>query len=60
MQYLLISVAILAAVLLIANLLPENTKEKKPPSGNCRNCPELRYCGGGRRGCGRRGEIGKK
>ena len=59
MNYLLIAIGIMAAVVLLSNLFPDKNKEKKIPAGNCRNCPEFRYCGGGRRGCGRRGELKK-
>jgi hypothetical protein len=59
MNYLLIAVAVLAALVLVTNLLPTNNKEKKPPSGNCRNCPEFQTCGGGRPRCGRRAELKK-
>ena len=59
MNYLLIALGILAAVVLVAHLLPDNSKEKKPPSGNCRNCPEFQYCGGGKPRCGRRAELKK-
>jgi len=58
MEYVWIGLAVFVGITLVMNLLPEK-KEKKPPSGNCRNCPEFQYCGGGRRGCGRRGEIKK-
>lgn len=57
MNYLLIAICVMAVILVLANLLPD--QNKKIPSGNCRNCPEFRYCGGGRRGCGRRGELKK-
>lgn len=59
MTYLLIAAAVLAALILLTNLLPKNSKEKKPPSGNCRNCPEFQICGGGRPRCGRRAELRK-
>ena len=59
MDYLLIAVAVLAGMILVSNLLSGNSKEKKPPSGNCRNCPEFGRCGGGRPRCGRRAEIKK-
>lgn len=58
MNYLLIAVAVLAVLVLVMNLLPTN-KEKKTPSGNCRNCPEFQTCGGGRPRCGRRAELKK-
>lgn len=57
MNYLLIAICVMAVILVLANLLPD--QNKKIPSGNCRNCTEFRYCGGGRRGCGRRGELKK-
>lgn len=57
MNYLLIAICVMAVILVLANLLPD--QNKMIPSGNCRNCPEFRYCGGGRRGCGRRGELKK-
>ena len=57
MNYLLTAICVMAVILVLANLLPD--QNKKIPSGNCRNCPEFRYCGGGRRGCGRRGELKK-
>ena len=59
MDYLLIGIVVLAALVLVMNLLPGNSKEKKPPSGNCRNCPEFQRCGGGRPRCGRRAELKK-
>ena len=59
MTYLLIAVIILAGLVLLMNLIPSGSKEKKPPSGNCRNCPEFQICGGGRPRCGRRAEIKK-
>lgn len=59
MHYLLIAIAVMAVLVLVMNLLPGNNKEKKPPSGNCRNCPEFKSCGGGRPRCGRRAELKK-
>lgn len=59
MDYLLMAIVVLAALALVMNLLPGNSKEKKPPSGNCRNCPEFQRCGGGRPRCGRRAELKK-
>lgn len=59
MNYLLIAIAVMAALVLVMNLLPGNSKEKKTPSGNCRNCPEFKSCGGGRPRCGRRAELKK-
>lgn len=54
------NVLILIAILVIAvSLTKDFSKEKKPPSGNCRNCPEYRYCGGGRSRCARRNETMK-
>lgn len=59
MNYLLIAVVILVVLILLTNLPSGKNKEKKPPSGNCRNCPEFQYCGGGKPRCGRRSEIRK-
>ena len=59
MNYLLTAVVVLAALILLTNLFSDKSKEKKVPSGNCRNCPEFQYCGGGRPRCGRRSEIKK-
>jgi hypothetical protein len=59
MDYLLIAAVILVALALGMRLLPSGENEKKIPSGNCRNCPEFQYCGGGRPRCGRRSEIRK-
>ena len=57
MEYLGIAGAVLLVLILVMNL--GSSKEKKPPSGNCRNCPEFSTCGGGRPRCGRRAEIRK-
>ena len=59
MDYLLTAVAVLAVLVLVTNLTSANSKDKKPPSGNCRNCPEFQICGGGRPRCGRRAELKK-
>ena len=59
MNYLLIALVIMAVFVLLANVFSNDSKEKKLPGGNCRNCPEFQYCGGGKRGCGRRGELKK-
>ena len=59
MTYLLIAAAVLAVLLLLSNILTPNEKDKKPPAGNCRNCPEFQICGGGRPRCGRRAELKK-
>lgn len=59
MEYLLTAAVVMAVLILVMNLLPSNGKDKKPPSGNCRNCPEFQRCGGGRPRCGRRAEIKK-
>ena len=59
MSYLWISAVVLLVLALTVNLLPGNRSEKKPPSGNCRNCPEFEICGGGRPRCGRRAELKK-
>lgn len=59
MEYLLTAAVVMAVLILVMNLLPGNGKDKKPPSGNCRNCPEFQRCGGGRPRCGRRAEIKK-
>lgn len=59
MDYLLIAAAVLVVLILVMNLAPTNSKEKKTPSGNCRNCPEFQTCGGGRPRCGRRAELKK-
>lgn len=52
MENILISIGVLAAVIILSKFLQ---KDKKP-SGNCKNCPEYRYCGGGRPRCVRRSE----
>lgn len=54
---LVILVVVLAVLILGANLISTNGKNRKHPSGNCRNCPEYRYCGGGRPRCARRNET---
>ena len=59
MEHLLIAAVVLAGLILITNLIPGDGKEKKTPSGNCRNCPEFQTCGGGRPRCGRRAELKK-
>ena len=59
MEYLLIAAAVLVVLILVMNLAPTNSNEKKAPSGNCRNCPEFQTCGGGRPRCGRRAELKK-
>ena len=59
MNYLLIAAVVLVGLIVVMNLIPTNSKEKKPPSGNCRNCPEFQICGGGRPRCGRRAELKK-
>lgn len=59
MDYLLIAGIVLAVLILLTNLFSDKSKEKKVPSGNCRNCPEFQSCGGGRPRCGRRAEIKK-
>ncbi len=59
MNYLLIAAGVIAAMVLLTNLFSDKSKEKKVHSGNCRNCPEFRYCGGGRPRCSRRGELKK-
>ena len=59
MNYLLIAGVILVVLVMVMNLFSEKSKEKKVPSGNCRNCPEFQSCGGGRPRCGRRAEIKK-
>ena len=41
MTYLLIAAAVLAVLILLSNILTPNEKDKKPPAGNCRNCPEF-------------------
>ena len=58
MEHLLIAAAVLVGLILVMNLIPTNS-QKKPPSGNCRNCPEFKICGGGRPRCGRRAELKK-
>lgn len=52
MENLYIFIGVLAVLILLTKLF---SKEKKP-SGNCRNCPEFRYCGGRPR-CARRNET---
>ena len=59
MDYLLTAVAVLVVLVLVTNLTSANSKDKKPPSGNCRTCPEFQICGGGRPRCGRRAELKK-
>ena len=59
MEYMLIAAVVLVGLIVVMNLIPTNSKEKKPPSGNCRNCPEFQICGGGRPRCGRRAELKK-
>lgn len=59
MNYLLIAGIILVVLVVLMNLFSDKSKEKKVPSGNCRNCPEFQSCGGGRPRCGRRAEIRK-
>jgi len=59
MEYLGIAAAVLVVLIVAVNLIPGNKNEKKPPSGNCRNCPEFGRCGGGRPRCGRRAELKK-
>ena len=59
MNYPLTAIVVMAVLVLVVNLLPGHSKEKKPPSGNCRNCPEFQICGGGRSRCGRRAELKK-
>lgn len=51
MEMFLILIAILAVGFVLSKLSP---KEKKEPGGNCKICPEYRYCGGGRPRCARR------
>ncbi len=59
MDDLLILAGVLTAMVLLANIISCKQKEKKAPSGNCPNCPEYRYCGGGKPRCARRNEIRK-
>lgn len=59
MNYLFVAIIVLAVLILLTNLPFGKNKETKIPSGNCRNCPEFQYCGGGRPRCGRRSEIHK-
>lgn len=54
MEQFVIAAVILAAFLAGAKFFSKNDKK---PSGNCRNCPEYRYCGGGRPRCARRNEM---
>lgn len=53
MEQLVIAAVILAVFLAGAKFF---SKKDKTPSGNCRNCPEYRYCGGGKPRCPRRSE----
>lgn len=57
MEQIVIFLAVLAALIVITNLV---SKEKKTPKGNCKSCPEYRYCGGGRPRCARRSERNQK
>ena len=57
MDYLLILAGVLTVMILVSHLISGNKKEKKVPGGNCRNCPEFRYCGGGKPRCARRNET---
>ena len=59
MEYLGIAAVVFVVLVLVTNLISKNKDQKKPPSGNCRNCPEFQSCGGGRPRCGRRAEIKK-
>ena len=59
MNYLLVAGVVLVVLVLLTNLFSDKSKKEKIPGGNCRNCPEFRYCGGGRPRCGRRSEIKK-
>lgn len=54
MDNILILIVVLAVLIVAVKLF---SKEKEVPSGNCRNCPEFRYCGGGRPRCARRSET---
>ena len=56
MGNILIFIGVLVVLILISNLWQNDKK----PSGNCKNCPEYRYCGGGRPRCARRSENKKK
>ena len=56
MNSILVFLGVMVCLVLLGCFL---SKDKKPPSGNCRNCPEYRYCGGGRSRCARRQEIRK-
>jgi len=47
---------ILLGMLVLSRLF---SREKKPPSGRCKTCPELRSCGGGRPRCIRRSGVVK-
>lgn len=53
MGNIILLIVILAVLILLTNLF---SGEKKQPGGNCRNCPEFQYCGGGRPRCARRSE----
>ncbi len=55
MDNLLILAGVLTIMVLLANLI--TGKKEKNPSGNCLNCPEYRYCGGGKPRCTRRSET---
>ena len=59
MNYLLTAAVLLVVLILLTKLISDNRKEKKLPGGNCRNCPEFQYCGGGKPRCARRNEIRK-
>ena len=57
MEHIVIFLAIVVTLTVVINLL---SREEKAAVGYCGNCPEHRYCGGGRPRCIRRAERSQK